>query len=354
MPTPAATARRSSIIRSPSRTARRRSMWTVSIRRPGFRSRRRRAPIRSAARPASLFAGDGTDPLLIQSNTSAEYWEKGASLLTIDGLGKADLAMPETTRALSDRGHAARGRAADRAARAECQCRQLAEPSCRRCGRCSRRMEDWVVRGIAPPPSRVPSRSRTARRSMRRRSAFRAAPDFALPRVERQDRARRRSTGSIRRAARTASRTKPEGTYVTLVSAVDADGNEVAGIRLPPVAVPLATFTGWNVFRDLPDELADRDGSFVPFAQDKGRARGERRRAGVHWRSAIGHWTTTSRRCGPAWSSLSPSACCCRRTPRPTSQAAKASDGIRARRRCRRPPQNDGQHAHHRRRVSSR
>ena len=31
----------------------------------------------------------------------------------------------------------------------------------------------------------------------------------------------------------------------------------------------LATFTGWNVFRDLPDEYADRDGSYVPFARTK-------------------------------------------------------------------------------------
>ena len=29
--------------------------------------------------------------------------------------------------------------------------------------------------------------------------------------------------------------------------AVDADGNELAGIRLPDVAVPLATFSGWNL-----------------------------------------------------------------------------------------------------------
>ena len=28
---------------------------------------------------------------------------------------------------------------------------------------------------------------------------------------------------------------------------VDADGNEVAGIRLPHVVVPLATYTGWNL-----------------------------------------------------------------------------------------------------------
>jgi hypothetical protein len=53
------------------------------------------------------------------------------------------------------------------------------------------------------------------------------------------------------------------------VSAVDADGNEIAGIRLPPIAVPLGTHTGWNVYRAQPGELADRDGPLIPFARTK-------------------------------------------------------------------------------------
>jgi hypothetical protein len=35
--------------------------------------------------------------------------------------------------------------------------------------------------------------------------------------------------------------------YPALVSAVDTDGNEIAGIRLPDLTVPLATHTGWNL-----------------------------------------------------------------------------------------------------------
>jgi hypothetical protein len=31
------------------------------------------------------------------------------------------------------------------------------------------------------------------------------------------------------------------------VPAVDRDGNEVSGIRLPDVTTPLATYTGWNL-----------------------------------------------------------------------------------------------------------
>jgi hypothetical protein len=70
--------------------------------------------------------------------------------------------------------------------------------------------------------------------------------------------------------------TSPPAPYATFVSAVDEDGNELAGIRLPPIAVPLGTFTGWNLYRAQPDELADRDGSLIPFAQ----TRAEREAAG--------------------------------------------------------------------------
>jgi hypothetical protein len=33
--------------------------------------------------------------------------------------------------------------------------------------------------------------------------------------------------------------------YPALVPKTDADGNDLAGIRIPEVAVPLATYTGW-------------------------------------------------------------------------------------------------------------
>jgi hypothetical protein len=53
-----------------------------------------------------------------------------------------------------------------------------------------------------------------------------------------------------------------------LVPQVDGDGNELAGIQLPDVAVPLATYTGWN-FRSPsigePTELLPLTGSYIPF-----------------------------------------------------------------------------------------
>jgi hypothetical protein len=216
-------------------------------------------------RTEPLFRGDGCDPLLIQTNTSAEYWNKGASLLTIDAKGQADLTLSENSRVYVIAGtqHASSPPAADRGPLANQGNPQSVAPAIRAL---MDAMLQWVTQGIAPPPSRVPSlREGTAVRADALR--FARAPDFATPRcvnvitpaVDWID-----PPGSPDSKA-----TTPGGAYVTLVSAVDADGNETSGIRLPPVGVPLATYTGWNIYRDLPDELGDRDGTYVPFAKTK-------------------------------------------------------------------------------------
>jgi hypothetical protein len=56
--------------------------------------------------------------------------------------------------------------------------------------------------------------------------------------------------------------------YAVLVPQVDADGNDIPGIRTPHVTVPLATFTGWN-FRpkgSAEKAMAGTIGSYLPFA----------------------------------------------------------------------------------------
>jgi hypothetical protein len=60
--------------------------------------------------------------------------------------------------------------------------------------------------------------------------------------------------------------------YVGLVPAVDEDGNVRAGIRMPAVEVPIATFTGWN-YRAAElgsaDQFLGEAGSIFPFAAMK-------------------------------------------------------------------------------------
>jgi hypothetical protein len=56
--------------------------------------------------------------------------------------------------------------------------------------------------------------------------------------------------------------------FPMLVPQVDADGNGIAGIRMPELAVPLATYTGWNLFNDRSGPttvLSSMQGSYLPL-----------------------------------------------------------------------------------------
>lgn len=60
--------------------------------------------------------------------------------------------------------------------------------------------------------------------------------------------------------------------FPILVSAVDSDGNEVAGVRMPELQVPLATYTGWNLFNERSGpthEISSMVGSYIPFASTR-------------------------------------------------------------------------------------
>jgi Alpha/beta hydrolase domain len=56
--------------------------------------------------------------------------------------------------------------------------------------------------------------------------------------------------------------------YPVFVPKTDADGNDIAGIRMPDVAVPVATYTGWALRADGLDGC-DAAGQQVPFAKTK-------------------------------------------------------------------------------------
>lgn len=136
-------------------------------------------------------------------------------------------------------------------------------------------LERWVRGGDPPPPSRVPrldDGTATDRATVLARVAALgrlATPDVdALP-----------------------------GVGPAFVSAVDDDGNEVAGVRLPGVAEPVATCAGWNVrpeFPGLPALVPDFVGSraALPDLADRYAGAGdyrERVRAAAAALAASGH-----------------------------------------------------------------
>ena len=72
---------------------------------------------------------------------------------------------------------------------------------------------------------------------------------------------------------------KREKDFPVLVPQTNADGNEMDGIRLPEITVPLATYTGWNLRAPAIGASTQRvsfEGSFLPFA----RTRAERAKTG--------------------------------------------------------------------------
>src|SRR5262249_10511353 len=110
-----------------------------------------------SGRTGALFRGDGSDPLMISTNSSTEYWQKGASLLTTDPTGGRDLAWPDGARVYLIAGTQHGGRAGLREGGGVC-----ANPTNPVSPGPALRalvvaLDDWLTKGIAAPASRVPS-----------------------------------------------------------------------------------------------------------------------------------------------------------------------------------------------------
>lgn len=108
-------------------------------------------------------------------------------------------------------------------------------------------LDRWVTHGEEPPPSLHPSLDAgTAVESRTLSDRFSGLPGVSFP--SRTVRPMRLDFGPEAHLGRTTVLPPEQGAeYPALVSDVDADCNEVAGIRLPDVSVPLATHTGWNL-----------------------------------------------------------------------------------------------------------
>ena len=207
----------------------------------------------------ALLRGDGFDPLLIEVNTSTEYWQKGASLLHTDPLGERDVVLPKSARVFFVAGTQHGGRAGLKTDRGPCANPRNPHSPAPALRALLLALDEWVSSGREPPASRVPTiadRTLVAWDSMR----FPGLPGLEVARQ-----------GNKLELFGDWTDPHPDKSkaYRPLVPAVDIDGNETAGIRLPDIAVPLATYTGWNLYAPpFPEgELCDRDGTYLPFAK---------------------------------------------------------------------------------------
>ena len=232
----------------------------------------------------------GDLPKIISTDSAAEYWRGDAALAHIDTTGRRDLPEhPSTRRYLfagvqhtpgypgQSRTHPGTG------ATARYPLNVLDYLPLLRAALVN--LDRWITEGVEPPPSRHPRISdATAVERKEVLATFARLPDFEppdpqrLPFVRTVDMGGDEATGIGRYPAR-------EGAfYPALVSAVDGDGNETGGIRLPDITVPVGTHAGWNP-RDpvtgSPEQIVAMNGLTLWFAPDEATrvARGDPRRS---------------------------------------------------------------------------
>jgi hypothetical protein len=226
-------------------------------------------------------AESNTCPRIFNANSSNEYWVKAGSLLHTDTRGN-DLPDPENVRyyLISGLSHGV-GNVTSKGS-----CQQFLNPTSPYPALRGLLMalDGWVTAGTAPPPSQVPRRAgNTAVMAVPRpghQTAVVPQEKLGWPTIPGVT-----YTGLITaRYHLDFGSTLDQGivsnyppplagrpAYPIFVSKVDADGNEVAGIRMPPVEAPIATTTGWALRRAGfgENDGCEASGQHITFAKTK-------------------------------------------------------------------------------------
>jgi Alpha/beta hydrolase domain len=222
-----------------------------------------------------------TCPLATEFYSANEFWVKAGSLMSTDPTGKFDLPDHPFTRLylLSSKQH---GGAGDPTSKGLCQ--QFLNPldSAPVQRALWTDLDEWSTMGINPPDSRVPRlhdgtlvpplpQSRVGFPSIpgvtytglkTTRYRFNYGADFYKTFVP-----------TINPPVITPpyeDNPKNGPIYPSYVPRTDSDGNDIAGIRLPELTVPLATYTGWGLRAGIwKNDGCEASGQYIPFAATK-------------------------------------------------------------------------------------
>jgi hypothetical protein len=202
-----------------------------------------------------------TCPRIMQTEGSTDFWEGRASLLVADGQGN-ELPVPDNVRlySFSSIQHGGGSVAANFPFNLH-QANPAEYSGVHRALVVA--LEQWVTREVAPPPSRFPRVSEGTLVSPSLRAYhFPVIPGVTYPALV-------NALSEMDHGVQP-PRPIPDHGYTILVPQVDEDGNEIAGVRLPEIAVSRGTHTGWNVRRQghAKGELLLL-GSYFPFSATK-------------------------------------------------------------------------------------
>jgi hypothetical protein len=213
-----------------------------------------------------------TCPKILHTVSSTEYWQGGHSLVTTDATGTKDAVLPDNVRIYHFAGtqHVITPTMPKGVCSAPPNLAVDPRPAMRAL---ILALDRWVKDGTPPPASVYP---RIADGTLVDAKALKwpalrgfAAPNFRNPTPNPMlqfDYGARIAEGIIDTVPPVAL----EFRYRVLVPAIDADGNEIAGLRMPEQAVPAATTTGWalrGAESGAAGELCYLDGMALPFAK---------------------------------------------------------------------------------------
>ena len=220
-------------------------------------------------------------PKIFYTNTSYEYWSRAGSLVHTSPDGKRDLPILENVRIylLAGLQHFTAPFPPTKPTEPSLAATNLPNPNpvLYFWRALFVAMDDWVRDGKLPPESRYP---KLADKTLVRREElkFPAIPGATVP--ERVHQALRFDFGP--QWKKRIITKQPPGIgkpFPVFVPQVDSDGNDLGGVRLPELEVPLATYTGWNL-RDpksgMPKERVSFLGSFFSLAKTKEEANATR------------------------------------------------------------------------------
>jgi hypothetical protein len=218
---------------------------------------------------AGLLRDPDHAPKIFYTNGSYEYWGRAASLIHTSADGKLDVPLAPNTRIYFVAG-SQHGPQRFPPATVKGAANLANSNDYRPLYRALLvAMHEWLKDGTAPPESNYPRleqrqlvpvtiwsfpKSVTHRVPVRALNGQRLdfGPDFA-------------TKGIVAKEPPVAG-----DPYPALVPQVDDDGNEIAGIKLPQIAVPLATYTGWNPRQEVfTSETFNMVGSTLPFPKAK-------------------------------------------------------------------------------------
>lgn len=209
-------------------------------------------------------------PKIFYTNSSYEYWGRAASLIhtTIDG--RTDVRSPDTTRIYVFAG-GQHGPAAFPPRRSIGQ--QMNNPNDYRWSMRALlvAMNKWVTDGVVPPASRHP---RIEDKTLVQIESMKFPSLAGVGKPTEAHKAYRVFYGLDFASKGIISVDPPEanGSFAVLVPQVDNDGNEIGGLKMPEISVPLATYTGWNLFNAESGPtslLSSMQGSYIAFPRTR-------------------------------------------------------------------------------------